>query len=521
MKLSMPIIRRELGAMPRRRRFYLKRSALVLVGAIVLLFGLAAQRRSPSGAPGLTLFVSLSVTALVTMSLMAAGASCALLMREKEERTLGLVLLSDISCSRFLLGKLFIAVFAIVMALLSLLPLFLLVTTLGGVSAPQIMGTLAVLFGTLLLVACAGLFAGAVSQRETAAHGLLALFFVFMFVAPPLAVSIHWLVHLERPPPSGLLTVISPWVALVDLIYGRRTLYSLLNGGISLLGGLVLFCGACAALPGSVFSREREPLARRVKERLKRRRMLGRCVRPPPIVGNPVAWKDFNFWHGGRALTWLKFALAVILTSALLLYGFYKANTGTIEADDLINALTVMLFWLCAAVVGLGAVSHCGMAFNRERRDGAMEPLLTTVLSDGEIVGGKVLAVLRSLSPWIVGAGIAGAVMLARFGGELGSSEALEVLAAMSAEYFSMLFGYSALALWLSMRMRRNAALPVCFLIFLLWNMIGRNMLLYAFSYRNMFWVVLIDVAVHTGLGIGALILVFAGLRTAAAQAPE
>ena len=74
MNLILSIFRREMIALPRRRRFYLKRTMLVLLGGIIIIWGLSISRGARSTTMGLQIFSTLSITMLVAVSSLFCGA---------------------------------------------------------------------------------------------------------------------------------------------------------------------------------------------------------------------------------------------------------------------------------------------------------------------------------------------------------------------------------------------------------------------------------------------------------------
>lgn len=499
MKQVLSIIGRELKTGPRRRRFYLKRTALVGLGGLVLLWGLAMNLLTESTTVGLQVFSSLSFSMLVAMCVISAANAASLVMREKEERTIGLLFLSDISSGAFVWGKLFVSLFSSMMAILSVFPLFMLAISLGGVSAVQILSAFALVLSTSFFVACLGILVAACARTQKGMNGLLVLTCVAWFVFLPVAIMVR-AIPSQQEPSMELLSAVSPFVAMGSTVGGSAARWGCLNCCVSLGLGLPLIGLACLILPRRIVSREGAPLRARVKERLKAFRGARRWVVPASIRGNPVQWKDLHFWHGGTRAIWLKFLVSTVCLLAILLAVLLKV--GDTSGEDLCVTVVTTLFVYSLAIFGFGSFSSFGMTFHKERRAHALELLLTTSLSRGSILRGKIGAAVSAVFPWLACAGVC-AVGLCWIHGY--DSDFWEVAFWVSAEYASMWFGYCALALYISLRFTRNAAFGVCVLFFLLWNTLGRMMIAgLAESMMNVEFeeILMLDIGVHMGLGL-------------------
>lgn len=512
MKPALAILRKELMAGPRRKRFYLKRSVFVALGGIVILWGLWMSGATQSTTAGLQVFMSLAMSTLAAMCIISTVTASAAIMREKEERTIGLLFLSEISSRRFIVGKFFTALVSTAMTILSVLPMFMLAVSLGGVSAQQILTAFAVIVSVVLFGTCLGLFVASAVNTEKNMNGLLFLVWLCVFVLVPIAVGISYIPK-NRPPSAELMCAISPFAAMRYLIRGRYLLYGLLNCAVLVIVGLPLLWLASIILPRRVVSREKPSLYGTIKEKMKSRRGIRKWVVPSGISGNPVAWKDFQFWHGGARSTVLKFLVSTVLVALIVVIAMLK--TGPYNRGEIPRTTLFVVFVFSVAIFWMGCVSHLGMCFNKERKGRALEILLSTGLSDREIILGKIWGAMLSVMPWLICSAVCGILIAARFGDEKHFGEGA---VAFLAEASSLWFGYSALALWLSLRYRKNVAFGVCILLVMLWNTIGR-MILYTLLeslISDGSDIVMLDFMVHTVLGTVCLLLVFTRFRSTA-----
>jgi len=507
MSLVLTILRREVMALPRRKRFYLKRTAFVVLGASVIIWGFSVARATGATTIGLQVFIPLAMSALVGMGVVQAINASSLVTREKEERTFGLLFLSDISHWSFLLGKLFTSLFATSMTLLSVLPLFMLTVSLGGISATQVLTAFAVVVSTSVFLACLGIFVATLVRAERAVNGLLVLIAVGLYGLLPAVITLVCVTN-DMPVPDEVLCALSPFGTMATLIQGQMIAWGVVNCCLSILLGLLVLCLARAVLPSKIFSREKRPLGQVLREAARSIRATRKWARPGRIKGNPVAWKDIYYGYGGKRAIWMKFLLSCTVIATIVMCICLHERQSWRDIRDMLHYL---FFFLFAAVVGLGSLSGFGVAFNRERKSRAVDVLLTTSLTDREIVWGKIEAVMMSLSPWLIGLLTCCFISIAKSGHRSWFWEGASVVAF---EYVSMWFGYSCLALWLSVRYRRNVAFPVCMLCIVLYNSLGRMIVMSAGAFSlEPEMIVIFDVFVQVAFGVVFLGMVFSDVR--------
>jgi len=243
------------------------------------------------------------------MCIVAPASASALIMREKEERTLAAVL-TDISGWRFVMGKLFSSLFFTVIALFSVLPLFMLVVSLGGVSAIQIGMAYVVILGAVFLCGCMGIFAACATRTERSMNSVLAGIWAALFLPDP--AGDRGVVSGKEPDTPG-----EPWQPLVadvghderdpwpgNLVRARERAGERGAGPAAPLGGKG--AGAARRVQQGVVA-----LAERLREVYRSFRKIRGLMERPPITGNPLIWKDMNFLYGGNRSSWIKFAVFI------------------------------------------------------------------------------------------------------------------------------------------------------------------------------------------------------------------
>ena len=521
------ILRRDLCGMPRRKRFYLKRVSLVALGGALLLWGLNMTRWSYNQAVGLEIFMPLAFCATLGMMLVAPATGSGVILREREERTLGLLFLSGLTSWEFLLGKLAVALFSSTLTILSVMPLFMLAVSLGGVAASQVVAAFVILLAAVFIGTCIGIFASSVAPSEKTTGSVLMLVGGVLYIVIPLILAMIEGLYFDRSPEREL-AILSPPVAMSDVVSGRLSWSLLAHVGYSLTVGVLLLWAARLAIPRRVLSRDAPPLADRWIARLKSRQWATAWIRRPPIDGNPIAWRETFFVHGGPRAAWGKFALALgTLTLMVGVSALVVADRRAVHDwnSEFATPILMVMFWVSLIVWLVANIHDFGAAFSRERRARTLDVLLTTTLTNEEIVWGKVRAALAAAVPWITGVAVAGIGLLIAQGRSLvrnaDADDVAKGVFTIAAEFASMWFGYCALALWLSLRHRRNVALAVCLLLFGAWNTLGRATLLSMLSRSSAWPMVFVDVLFHGVMGAVCLSLTLRRLRETAAQTAD
>jgi hypothetical protein len=188
------------------------------------------------------------------------------------------------------------------------------------------------------------------------------------------------------------------------------------------------------------------------------------------VAGNPVAWKEKVSAMKPRTV-W--FALCLI--QAVLL-GVYLAVAGYFTGRPLPrSAVTDVLTVILCGYGGFFAADLFGSAarsFARERRQGTLDLLVLSTLTDAEIILGKLWGALRPRLPWLVGCVIVLALVLGRV--DPLAAPYFGSPPAVVAGFLSLLFAFACVALYASLCLRGAFALGVTGVAVLLWHVMAR-----------------------------------------------
>lgn len=378
-----PVLRFERLMTSRRWQVYAARG--LFVG--VLLAGLAVVWWTEVADENLTTFTELAAVgsrfcevivgtqfALVLMVAPAAlaGAVCV----EKSRGTLDHLLITDLTATEIVLGKLIARLVPVLGFLACSLPVIALGGLLGGVDPLGLVRAYLVLAGLSVLGSALALAFSVWASKPYEA--LLATYSV-------------WAIWLLTPRFFRHVTMISPpvWLAAID------PLAQAFSAGPGLHDALVfvLFCTlASAVLAAVAISRLRAVAVRQSshnaaktrtrRESTPRRPMLGGWF-GPSLDGNPVLWRE---WHRNRPTRWIRvlwgvFALfAAGATGTAIFVNLNGSSSAMLEAW--VNGLQSSIGFLLLAVVVANSLAE-------ERAGGSLDVLLATPLSSWSIVWGK------------------------------------------------------------------------------------------------------------------------------------
>lgn len=433
-----PVFTREVAIAPRRARNFVARASYVagLLGiastAWLVLAGTQVVRdvgdMARFGAVVFQILAPLQMALAVFFSALLAATAVA---QEKDRRTLVLLLLTRLSNSELVLGKLLASLLNVLVFLGAAVPFFMLTLLWGGVSTAQVAGVCAVTLAAVL--ACGSLGSTLALWREKTVQAL----------AMTVVVLVLWLLFWETVAEGGWgaewlgistrawAGAFSPWRAILDA--SRPAL-----AGDAAFGGLgagvcrfVLAAAAIAAgLNGLAIARVRAWNRPREAQPAPREEEPGpaesiwgaehdlarqtpatgpapapapapgpgpRPARTRPVWDNPIIWREVRTWaHGRRILVVRAAYLALFALAALGLHGVVTG--GEPLTKTAVAASLVPLALLSLVLVNAQAVT----SLTGERDLGALDLLLVTDLTPVEIVFGKLGGVLYNTKEMVL-----------------------------------------------------------------------------------------------------------------------
>jgi len=444
-----PVFTREIVLSPRRPRTYIVRSAYgfaLLVLAITAWLVLTGTQRIRDVGDlarfGMTVFQLLAPLQLAIAVFFSALLAASAVAQEKDRRTFDLLLLTKLSNSELVLGKLLASLLHILTPLVAAFPLFVLMTLLGGVSFGQVGRALAVTVASVLV--CGSLGSTLALWREKTFQSLaMTMVVLVLWLAAWRAVAMglvgsHW---------AGLscqtwAAAFSPWEAVLE---ATRPFAQAEPVGLFLVatGAITVLLNVLAIARVRVWNPSREAQAfQREDETWHRASIWGAeydvaqegggwrvaggaesetlsmpraalppspaALPPPPatrhpphatreVWDNPVVWREIKTWAYGRKIL-------VIRLAYLVLFGLAAASLGWLgwhgEPVTRSVALTAMVPLGLLSLVLVNAQAVTSLTSERDGR--ALDLLLVSDLSPKEIVYGKLGGVFYNAKEMVV-----------------------------------------------------------------------------------------------------------------------
>jgi ABC-type transport system involved in multi-copper enzyme maturation permease subunit len=414
-----PVFARELAIAPRRSRIYIQRTAYV--GALLLLMSTAwlvltgtqiVRDVGDLARFGTVLFQILAPLQLALAVFFSAILAAGAVAQEKDRRTMVLLLLTRLSNSELVLGKLLASLLHVLVLLVAGLPLFMLAALLGGVSFGQIGRMMAVTLTSVLV--CGSLGSTLALWREK----------TFQAVAATVLVLVLWLA-LGELLAAGILgdplagssarawaVALSPWQAILDACrpfapteasagpLGSPISVFLLNAvGMSALLNLV---GVAKVRAWNTTREDRPALAEKESPGpeaagVQEPRSPAGVSPTRQVWDNPVLWREIRTWAYGRRM--LVIRLAYLLLFALAAGSLHWMMRGG-QPVTLGQGALALLPLLVLSLVLVNAQAVTSMTAERDLR--AFDLLLVTDLTPKEIVFGKLCGIFYNTKEMVV-----------------------------------------------------------------------------------------------------------------------
>lgn len=410
-----PIVVRLVQGGSRRSRHNLIRTAYLatlMVVLLILLFPSSGQTVSfqelaRDGAFAFEMVAYLQIALICILSpVFMAGA----IAQESNPRTWEVMLTTPLSALQMVLGHLFGRLFFILALLFASLPFFALTQYFGGVPGRTILLSYLVAAGAALLVGSI-----AVMLAVSRLAGRRAVFAFYVSVVTYLAVTIA----IDRGIGAGGVTIVTPlnpFLALYSLLnptgYPRPELFELaqmpwyerlwFGDPVTSWVLVTVIISLLLIITGTL-------MVRRVGSTGGTpwyRRLFGLASRgaghraPRNVWTNPIAWREAAARQATLpklAARWMFIALGVLWGLGLILL----FHVGRLTPVSFRFALLVTV-WTELIVIALVAINVSATAISREREDGTLDLLLTTPITPGEYLGGKLRGVISYLMPLLL-----------------------------------------------------------------------------------------------------------------------
>ncbi len=409
--LAGPVFTREAVTAPRRPKLYLSR-AVYVIGLWVLMLTLwmvftgTQQVRNLGDLArfGHVLFLSLAALQMAVLLFFSALSTASAVALEKDRRTLELLLMTRLSNSELVLGKLLAAMLGVLMLLAAALPFFMLTVLFGGVSAGQVLRVFAV---TLLSALAAGSLGSLLALWREKTFQTLALTVLCLLVWPGACEAVRWSCA-DGTWQSFAATAASPVHAIAGAAQPsagfRGWLTDPVNVYLFVVAGAAVLLNALAIFGVRRWNPTREA-ARGPEEHpeVVSGAASGQIAREPygqnaqatslpgpdadvtrPVWDYPIIWREMRTWAYGRKVVFVRAAYVLLAAAALTALFLMARSDGGITRYGATLA-TLPLFVLSLMLINAQGVT----SLTNERDAKALDLLLVTDISAKEFVFGK------------------------------------------------------------------------------------------------------------------------------------
>ncbi|MFO1520545.1 MAG: hypothetical protein U1G05_00580 [Kiritimatiellia bacterium] len=359
-------------------------------------------------APGLRMFEALMGFNLFVLFTAGVAYLAASIAEEKEENTLGLLLLSGMGTLPVLLGKTTGRLLAFAMLLLLQIPFTLLCVTMGGMRGGQVFAGYAMLGSLMVLVSGFSVLASVLLRTVRGAVVLSGLALLLWHIVPPFLAEVGADLTLFPAAVCDALQAGGRWMTGV-MFYSRMNAITSLAGTTEVFtraeafnagAGVVLLILAALAfmLTESAQSAESAP-----KTKLGAAFSAGwaRWFRPrrrPPVGPAAIRWKDSWLLMGGRMGLFIR--LATLTGLALWIYSEIVVDRPAWRSHYMQEYCLSLLF-ISAGYAALSMFAMASRTFSTEFRDMTMADLLGMPGGAGAVVRQKTLCTLAKALPFL------------------------------------------------------------------------------------------------------------------------
>ena len=444
--MIFPIVEREMRTATRKRRTHWSRVIVALLACGIATWVLlqSGLRLTPERV-GATMFRALALMGFYTCLLPGVFLTADCISQEKREGTLGLLFLTDLKGSDIVFGKLVATSAHAFYGLLAILPVMAIPLLMGGVTLGEVARMVLVLINTLFFSLAAGILVSAFSRWEKRAM-IAASIVIFMgtfgveIPGPPfnllgLRAGMHGAFELSF--------TANPW-----LFYGSSIWIFILSW--ALLGW------ACWLVPRRVEEKIEPPIASDEATSLwpKEEEITGEGAQQMGMEklgeGNPVEWLANR---DGQPSAWMWLAIILSGLAWMMSHPFLNSGGGSPEFAVAVGLLfhAFLKFW-----ISFDAASR----FTADRRCGALEMLLSTPLTVGDMLGGQFRSMLkRFFKPILCVLALDAALFMTGFGSSGTPPAAGSLLLIQSVVVVTFLIDLAAVAtfgMWQGLKTRRS-----------------------------------------------------------------
>ena len=391
MSLFFSILKGEFIRSPRQNFFYIKRMFFAIASSIILVLVYIQQTATLSQALVLSMFEWMTLFLIIAQCIISPYMAAADIIKEKENGTLNLLILTDISSNALMFAKTLMISLKVAVFYLSVTPLMILCVSMGGISMKQVFAAVLLMFCSSIIGISFGFLLAGFLDKEAQLQKYLAIASCIFFAIPPITTFLlgsMFGLNYEKT-----LTIISPILAMYRLSADMHYQQILINCGLNIIIAIPLL------LVGFRIITKRHG----IKMRLKNEEIRSSINQIKPISKKPIEWKEENIHIGSERMPIQKILVQNLIMFAIIfsiIIAFVLISKKSIFNTGIIFICFLILQLNASINLLVVAISRISKSFSDEKDNKTMEILLLSDLSSVEIIKGKMKAIINSLKPW-------------------------------------------------------------------------------------------------------------------------
>lgn len=459
-----PLFTREWTTLPRRGQLFFARaayggaSAVLILTAWQVLAGSQVVRNVGDFASfGTTIFQLLAPLHLTAALFFAALSTAAAVAQEKDRRTFDLLLLTNLTNSELVFGKLTGNLLSVANLVVAAVPIYALAAILGGIEFGKIRDVFGITLGAMIVAGSLGstialwrdrtfqtlattslILVGWTGFWEAVSRGAFGSTWQGVSCDTWAAIASPWHAVLAAVQPFGSFS--AGWSMLASLgLAAALNVWAVCRVRVWNPSREIFVAGSkieaeesarhAAAVSGDAATEHRWSLAAASKNATAPVSVAGIGLRKTRQVwDNPVLWREIRTWAYGRKVLPVRAAYVLLVVAGM--WGLGSAANDTTASFLRLATVIVPAAVLGALLINMQAVT----AITSERDARALDLLLVTDLTPKEFVFGKLGGILYNTKEMVVAPLIVGAVLwwLGAISGEAATYLALGWLAVAS-----------------------------------------------------------------------------------------
>ncbi len=394
----LPVVERELRVAARKRGTYWGRMLAAAAGAGIAAWSLAASGGGTQ--VGAVVFESLAVVVLLYCVVSGLLFSSDCISEEKREGTLGLLFLTDLKGYDVVFGKLTSTSMRSLNWMLAALPALAISIILGAVSSGEIVRVTVVALNLFFFFLSVSLFASSLCQRDNRALGLSVMISMLIMTAIP---ALLWFraLPIAQQKAAGIYCPAFGAFDAFDAFHGSFSgSWFWWNCLVTQIYAWTLLGLACLIVPASWQASGSERKRKR-KGMVKTKSISGGAGTKEVLAVNAFLWRATE--SGQRTVVWLMLAGVGIL---------WFVGGGMLPGPHFEMGKDLIALGLAGAVLKVWLALQASATLSADRRNSALELLLTTPLPEKAIIAGQRMALWRQFAEPAVAVFFAGIVCL-------------------------------------------------------------------------------------------------------------